>query len=154
MILNLGKGTQLSKLDLQNAYTMVPVHLEDRPLLGIRWRGAVYLDTALPFGLRSVPKIFSAVVDTERGELHLPANKLIRLQQTIRYWVSKRSCTKRELVSLIGQLQHAATVVRQGRTFLRRMIDLAACFSRLDYHIRLNAQFPSDLQWWSLFLPD
>ena len=101
MILNLGKGTQLSKLDLQNAYTMVPVHLEDQPLLGIRWRGAVYLDTALPFGLRSVPKIFSAVVDTERGELHLPANKLIRLQQTIRYWVSKRSCTKRELVSLI-----------------------------------------------------
>ena len=93
-------------------------------------------------------------IDTERGELHLPANKLIRLQQTIRYWVSKRSCTMHELLSLIGQLQHAATVVRQGRTYLRRMIDLAACFSRLDHHIRLNAQFRSDLQWWSLFLPD
>ena len=86
--------------------------------------------------------------------MRLPADKLIRLQQTIRYWASKRSCTKRELLSLIGQLQHAATVVKPGRTFLRRMIDLAACFSRLDHHIRLNAQFRSDLQWWSLFLPD
>ena len=34
------------------------------------------------------------------------------------------------------------------------MIDLAARFIRLDHHIHLNAQFRSDLQWWSLFLPD
>ena len=93
-------------------------------------------------------------IDTETGELRLPADKLSRLQQTIRYWASKRSCTKRDLLSLIGQLQHAATVVKPGRTFLRRMIDLAARFSRLDHHIHLNAQFRSDLQWWSLFLPD
>ena len=93
-------------------------------------------------------------IDTVRGELRLPADKLIRLQQTIRYWASKCSCTKRELLSLIDQLQHAATLVRSGRTFLRRMIDLAARFSRLDHRIRLNAQFQSDLQWWSLFLPD
>ena len=42
---------------------MPPVHSEDQPLLGIRWLGAVYLDTALPFGLCSAPKIFSTVVD-------------------------------------------------------------------------------------------
>ena len=45
MIPNLGKGTQLSMLDLKNAYRMVPVHLEDQSLLGTRWQGAVYLDT-------------------------------------------------------------------------------------------------------------
>ena len=58
-----GMGTQLSKLDLYNAYRLVPVHPEDQPLLGIRWQGAVYLDTPLPFGLRSEPNIFSAVAD-------------------------------------------------------------------------------------------
>ena len=105
-------------------------------------------------GLNTALTFLGITTDTERGELRLPADKLIRLQQTIRYCVSKRSCTKCELLSLIGQLQHAATVVRPGRTFLRRMIDLAARFSRLDHHIPLNAQFQSDLQWWSPFLPD
>ena len=56
-------GTQLAKLDLQSAYRHVSVHQDDRPLLGMRWKGNVCLDAALPFGLRSAPKIFSAVAD-------------------------------------------------------------------------------------------
>ena len=48
---SLGKGTLLSKLDLKRAYRMVPIYIDDQPLLGISWEGAVYLDTALTFGL-------------------------------------------------------------------------------------------------------
>ena len=62
-ILDLGKGSLLAKLDIQSAYRHIPVHPSDSQLLGIRWQGEEYLDRALPFGLRSVPKIFSAVVD-------------------------------------------------------------------------------------------
>ena len=42
---------------------MVPVYPEDRVLLGMRWKGMVYIDTRLLFGLRSAPKIFTAVAD-------------------------------------------------------------------------------------------
>ena len=42
---------------------MIPVHLDDQPLLGVRWEGRTYMDQALPFGLRSAPKIFTAVAD-------------------------------------------------------------------------------------------
>ena len=42
---------------------MVPVHPDDHSLLGVRWGEEVFIDTALPFGLRSAPKIFSAVAD-------------------------------------------------------------------------------------------
>ena len=35
----------------------------DRPLLGMQWDGHFFMDTALPFGLRSAPKIFMAVAD-------------------------------------------------------------------------------------------
>ena len=63
LIRHLGKGTELAKLDLQHAYHMVPVHPDDHHLLGIRWGQDVYIDTALPFGLRSAPKIFSALSD-------------------------------------------------------------------------------------------
>ena len=223
MVQRMGKGTQLSKLDIQSAYRMVPVHADDQPLLGMRWQGEVYLDTTLPFGLRSAPKIFSAVadaltwamrrsgvpnlmhylddflffsppratttptvltkalavcdilgvpvapnkvegpatsltflgilIDTVKLELRLPHDKLARLCQAIQSWRVRKACTKRELLSLIGQLQHAATVVRPGRTFLRRMIDLAARFKNIDHWIRLNAEFRADLQWWAEFLP-
>ena len=58
-----GKGSYLVKADIQEAYRMVPVHPEDQHLLGVKWNGSVYIDKVLPFGLRSAPKIFSAVAD-------------------------------------------------------------------------------------------
>ena len=57
-----GPGTLLVKLDLQAAYHMVPVHPTDHYLLGFIWDEAVY-DTALPSGLCSALKIFTAVAD-------------------------------------------------------------------------------------------
>ena len=60
---HLGRGTQLIKLDIQDAYRIVPVHPSDYSLLGINWNRGTYIDRALPFGLRSAPKIFNAVAD-------------------------------------------------------------------------------------------
>ena len=52
-----------TKMDIVSAYRMVPVHPGDRPLLAVQWAGQIYFDTRLPFGLRSAPKIFSAIAD-------------------------------------------------------------------------------------------
>ena len=72
MYQRLGAGCLLAKLDLKQAYRLVPVHPCDWHLLGMQWPGQVYLDTALPFGLRSAPKIFSALAD---GLLWAMANR-------------------------------------------------------------------------------
>ena len=221
LIMTQGRGALMSKLDIKEAYRMVPVHPDDWFLLGMRWRGAYYIDTRLPFGLRSAPKIFTALADAlqwillQRGLpnlLHylddflfvespgapgvalevacstcaalgvpiapeklegpttcvtfvgieldsshlvarLPADKLARVQHLVAEWGDKKVCTKRELLSLIGILQHAATVVRFGRFFLRRMIDLSTSVREMHHHIRLNRAFRADLQWWALFAP-
>ena len=58
-----GTGAQLAKLDLESAYRMIPVHPDDRLLLGMEWKGQLFIDTALLFGLRSAPKVFTAVAD-------------------------------------------------------------------------------------------
>lgn len=63
LVLNVGRGAWLVKADIKEAYRMVPIHPEDQPLLGIKWDNAVFVDRTLPFGLRSAPKIFSAVAD-------------------------------------------------------------------------------------------
>lgn len=56
-----GSGALLGKLDIKSAYRIIPVHPDDRLLLGMKWKGQLFIDTALPFSLRSAPKIFNAV---------------------------------------------------------------------------------------------
>ena len=59
----LGEGTLLVKLDIKSAYHLVLVHLAYCPLQGVQWDRACYFDGALPFGLRSAPKLFTALPD-------------------------------------------------------------------------------------------
>ena len=66
----LGPGTLMAKVDLQNAYRVLPVHADDHPLLAIKWGPAIYLDTTLPFGLHSAPNIFSAFADALAWVMH------------------------------------------------------------------------------------
>ena len=44
-------------------------------------------------------------------------------------------------------------VVKPGRSFLRRMIDLSKGVRELHHRVRLNRGFRSDLRWWTCFLP-
>ena len=62
-ILLMGRGTLMAKMDIKEAYRMVPVHPEDRLLLGMKWKGQTYIDKTLPLGLHSAPLIFTAVGD-------------------------------------------------------------------------------------------
>lgn len=50
-------------MDVKQAYRNIPVHPQDRHLLGMQWKGEVFVDMVLPFGLRSAPLLFTAVAD-------------------------------------------------------------------------------------------
>lgn len=63
VIQRLDLGAVLAKFDLEAAYRIVPIHPQDRLLLGMVWQGELFVDEALPFGLRSAPKIFNALAD-------------------------------------------------------------------------------------------
>ena len=54
----------ISKLDVKSAVRQIPVRPHDWHLLGILWQGKYYYDRILPFGLRSSPTVFDAVVAT------------------------------------------------------------------------------------------
>ena len=57
------EGHVLAKFDVQGAFRTVPVHPDDKWLLGMQWEGKVYVDKVLPFGLRSAPKLYNAVAN-------------------------------------------------------------------------------------------
>ena len=183
----------------------------------MKWDGQLYIDTVLPFGLRSAPKIFNCIadalqwiakhrgvtyldhflddfvtvgapgspectdnllrlvetctilniplavtksegpttcliflgieVDTMKLELRLPAEKLLRLQSLLQKWISHKCCRKKDLESLVGHLHDASRVVRSGRTFTRRLIDLlkSAHHRAANSFMRLNVEARSDI---------
>ena len=51
IIQHLGQGTQLVKMDLKDAYRIIPAYSQDHHLLGIQWDNQVFVDRSLPFVL-------------------------------------------------------------------------------------------------------
>ena len=72
----------------------------------------------------------------------------------LKKWVSFKFCKKRDLESLVGQLHDASIVVRSGRTFIRRLIDLLKSSYHRPSHsfVRLNVEARSDILWWHTFI--
>lgn len=103
-------------------------------------------------GPAAILTILGIEFNTNEFLLRLPQEKLLRLKPLLAEWAKKKKCTKRELQSLIGQLQHASTIIKPGRTFLRRMYDMLSLAKLPHHHIRLNENFKSDIAWWSMFL--
>lgn len=73
-------------------------------------------------GLLTVLEFLGILLDTIRMEAQLPEEKFVKIQATIHEWLGKKKATKREILSLVGLLQHAAKVVRPGRTFVRHIV--------------------------------
>ena len=227
-IQHLDPGCLLAKLDLKEAYRAVPVHPANQPRLAVRWNNTAFLDRALPFGLCSAPKLFSALtdglmwilhskgvqwdlhylddflllrpagspdcqaaldttlgaceclwlqvapektegpctqltflgieIDTVANQLRLPRDKQENLQTALRYWTGlensqgpRRSGSKREPLSLIDLLNHAAKVVQPGRALLRNLISISSTVDSLDHRVHLNRAAREDLAWWHTF---
>ena len=83
-------------------------------------------------------------LDSVALEIRLPQEKLSQLKAVLASWRGRKVCRKRDLLSLIGLLSHACKVVRAGRSFLRRLIDLSTIAKHLHHFIRLTLS-PSTL---------
>jgi len=62
-IFNLGPGSLLAKIDIKNAFWLLPVHTADRHLLLMKWENGIYIDICLFFGLHFAPKLFNILAD-------------------------------------------------------------------------------------------
>ena len=91
-------------------------------------------------------------VHTDLLQLSLPPDKVTHLQEVLRQWKSRKSCTRKELESLVGHLSHAATVVRPGHIFLRNLSFLLSRVSKPYHFIHLNMEARADIAWWQCLL--
>ena len=91
-------------------------------------------------------------LDSSAMTARLPEDKLEKLKVLVKKWLGLKKATKRDLLSLIGFLSFACKVVRPGRMFLRRLIDLSSSVSSLNFFVTLNHQARQDIRWWDRFL--
>ena len=121
----------------------------------------LFVRLGLPVSLRldpSTPIIFLGFeIDSMDMEIRLGQARLQEITNMLNNWESRRTCSARELQSLIGTLQWASRVVRHGRTFLQRMYDLL--LPHVDSSrpfdsgaIHVDEMFREDLSWWSSFM--
>ena len=82
------------------------------------------------------------ILDTVRMEARLPADKVERIHVSLALFQTKKSCTLKELQSLIGTLNFACKVPPPPpRPFLQRMIELTRKVSKPHHHIKLGSVF-------------
>ena len=66
-------------------------------------------------------------------------------------WLGRLSGKCSEFESLLGHLAHAATVIRQGRTFLRHFFTILSLTHSRRHYVHLDAVAKADLLWWDYF---
>jgi len=103
-------------------------------------------------GPHTVLEFMGIVLDSEKMEARLPADKVERIQTSLASFQRRKSCTLKELQSLIGTLNFACRVVPPGRPFLQRMIELTRNISQPHHHVKLSSGFFKDLLTWQQFI--
>ena len=91
-------------------------------------------------------------LDSIAMTLRLPEEKLLQLRKELQGSLSRNRFTKRQLQSLAGRLSWAASVVKGGRVFLRRIFNTIRMLRQNTHRVRVNSEVRMDLLWWSSFI--
>ena len=105
-------------------------------------------------GPEHVLEYLGIILDTVRMEARLPPDKLARITDLLQRFMQRRTCTKREALSLLGHLSYAGRVIVPGRTFISRLIEASKSVQALHHHIYLSAELKEEISMWFSFLRD
>jgi len=100
-------------------------------------------------GPSGVMEFLGIEIDAINGLLRISDDRMVEIQGLLGEWAGRRSCSKRQLLQLVGKLAFAARVVRKGRAFLGRLISLAKGLRCLHFRTRLSVEARRDIEWWA-----
>lgn len=91
-------------------------------------------------------------LDSICSEARLPLDKIHKSMNLISEFLVRKKVSLKEVQSLTGLLNFACSVIKPGRAFLRRLIDLTIGVRSPHHLIRLNTEVKEDLKVWLSFL--
>ena len=103
-------------------------------------------------GPAKVITFLGITLDSDLMVASLPMEKLARIRQVIHRFVRSPVCSKRDLQSLLGMLNHAMRIIPQGRAFVSRLLAVLPQGQDSDSPVRLPTDAQADLIMWDRFL--
>lgn len=89
--------------------------------------------------------------NTVNMSVTIPPTKMEKLHSELKFFEGKKRATKRQIQRLCGILSHCSKVIRGGRTFSHRVIELLKGWPENSSRIRLSDSFRDDILWWKNF---
>ena len=87
-------------------------------------------------------------IDADNSILRISDDRLSEISTLLSEWEGRTSCSKRQLLKLVGKLAFAGRVVRKGRAFLGRLIALSKKLRHLHFRTKISADAKRDIAWW------
>ncbi len=117
---------------------------------------SIMLDTVDDIGFEAQPtkvtmldtscEHLGIILDTVKQVTCISDDRLNDIKEELQKWTNKKVCTKCEILSLVRKLTIAAHVIKPGRTFTRRLIDLSKHVKYLHYKIHLYQEARADIE--------
>ena len=95
----------------------------------------------------------SIVVDSVVFTLELPRQKLNEFYAILLQFAACKRASLRQFQQLAGRLHWTCQVVRGGRCYLRRILDVIKPLKLAHHKVVLSESFYADIDWWLQFLP-
>ena len=92
------------------------------------------------------------LIDTELQLVCIPEEKVNRALEMIKFFLSRRKVTLKQLQKLCGFLNFLCKSVVPGRVFTRRLYAFGSGLTKPNHHLNVNSEMRMDLRMWEQFL--
>ena len=94
----------------------------------------------------------AVVLDTSLFSTRIPIDNIQRISSLIQEFSTKKRCTKRELLQLLGHFDFAARVIIPGRSFMSYLFQVSCTDQQLHFRVRIGKEARVDLATWEYFI--
>ena len=117
-------GDWMTKVDLKDAYFMVPIALHHRRLLRFKWQGQTFQFNCLPFGLSSAPWVFTKTTRPVIATLRTLGLRIIIYIDDILIMAETPTLAREHTAGLIFLLENLGFIINFPKLVLTPTQDL------------------------------
>ena len=111
-------GDWMTKVDLKDAYFMVPIHEEDRAFFKFSFKERTYQFKCLPFGLACAPWVFTKILKPLAAQLRQLGMRVIVYIDDILILAESKELARDHVIGLICLLENLGFVVNKPKSIL------------------------------------
>lgn len=90
--------------------------------------------------------------DSDTMTVSIPSYKLSEIRLVLLKFYGRKTCTRKQLESLIGKLCYIADCIRSARLFISRLLERLRSVKHARHHINLNSDVKKDILWFLKFM--